>query len=192
MRTSTPHFQRRQRHRHSGRTANENLPYFLEIEFPTLPQCLAINHCLPASDQPSLKPISMQRSARRMILLLVGVFACLSTVLGPSESLARSPGRTVVRGRLVGHGAFGPNTPVGGMKLTLYNNRFGRSSLWCREVMSGLPLEISLQVVTLLKYGFRTDLTREHSHSGRIERRSPIWARLDSGNRQSPPVETIT
>jgi hypothetical protein len=129
MRTSTPHFQRRQRHRHSGRTANENLPYFLEIEFPTLPQCLAINHCLPASDQPSLKPISMQRSARRMILLLAGVFACLSTVLGPSESLARSPGWTVVRVRLVGHGAFGPNTPVGGMRLTLYNNRFGRSSL---------------------------------------------------------------
>jgi hypothetical protein len=101
----------------------------LEIEFSTLPQCLAINHCLPISDQPSLKPISMQRSARRMILLLVGVFACLSTVLGPSESLARSPGWTVVRGRLVGHGAFGPNTPVGGMRLTLYNNRFGRSSL---------------------------------------------------------------
>ena len=63
-----------------------------------------------------------------------------------------------MRGRPVGHGVFGPNTPVGGMRLTLHNNRFGRHLWWYRELMAGLPLEISLQAATLLKYGFRTDL----------------------------------
>ena len=80
-------------------------------------------------NEANFKSTSMQRRARRMVLLLVGVFACLSVVSTPTESVALSPVWTVGRGRLVGHGAYGPNTPVGGMRLTLYNNKFGRSSL---------------------------------------------------------------
>jgi hypothetical protein len=55
------------------------------------------------ADEVNFKSTRMQRSARRTVLLLVGVFACLSVVSAPTESVAFSPVWTM-RGRLVGHG----------------------------------------------------------------------------------------
>ena len=71
----------------------------------------------------------MQGNSRRTILHALAVLACLSILLDQTESVAAPPSWTTVRGRLVGSGMYGPNTPIGGMRLTLRNNRFGRSSL---------------------------------------------------------------
>ena len=71
----------------------------------------------------------MQGNSRRTILPVLAVFACLSILLDQTESIAAPPSWTTVRGRLVGSGMYGPNTPIGGMRLTLHSNRFGRSFL---------------------------------------------------------------
>ena len=71
----------------------------------------------------------MQGNSRRTILHVLAVFACLSILLDQTESIAAPSSWTTVRGRLVGSGMYGPNTPIGGMRLTLHSNRFGRSFL---------------------------------------------------------------
>lgn len=75
------------------------------------------------------KPSIMLGNSRRTILHVLAVLACLSILFDGTKSIAAPPSWTTVRGRLVGSGMYGPNTPIGGMRLTLYSNRFGRSFL---------------------------------------------------------------
>jgi hypothetical protein len=78
-----------------------------------------------ATTLPISETLSTCGYKRRAIAHIVGILALLGILFGTTESYAQP--WTHVQGRLIVNGYYGPS-PVGGVVLTLFNPRVGRST----------------------------------------------------------------